>query len=201
MRTRHPRLPPAYRSRATSDFSWYRFYRKDLKGKRVEATAMGGPLFSGPQQEVGRYRGFPTGVGWIGGAVAGVASRSYYVWGGGTYQWYPNVSGNQRPNLLTFTGVAGYRPFSWRTDYPRWDWRIFGELTAERSRRVSLAECAACGEPRPPGLRGAECSRRLPVHRYRSRCAVSALSGCDVVLPTGNLSCGDQSGVLLLERC
>ena len=34
---------------------------------------------------------------------------------------------------MTFTGVAGYRPFSWRTDYPRWDWRIFGELTAERA--------------------------------------------------------------------
>ena len=44
--------------------AWYRFYRKDLKGKRVEATATGGPLFSGPQQEVGRYRGFATGVGW-----------------------------------------------------------------------------------------------------------------------------------------
>jgi hypothetical protein len=113
--------------------AWYRFYRKDLKGKRVEATASGGPLFSGPQQEVGRYRGFPTGVGWTGGAVTGVASRSYYVWGGGTYQWYPQVGGNQRPNLVTFTGVAGYRPFSWRTDYPRWDWRIFGEVTAERS--------------------------------------------------------------------
>lgn len=113
--------------------AWYRFYRKDLKGKRVEATAMGGPLFSGPQQEVGNYRGFATGVGWVGGGVAGVASRSYYLWGGGTYQRYPNVSGNQRPDLLTVTAVAGYRPFAWRTDYPRWDWRIFGELTAERA--------------------------------------------------------------------
>jgi len=31
--------------------AWYRFYRKDLKGKRVEATATGGPLFSGPQND------------------------------------------------------------------------------------------------------------------------------------------------------
>jgi len=26
-----------------------------------------------------------------------------------------------------------YRPQSWRTDYPRWDWRIFGEFTGERA--------------------------------------------------------------------
>jgi hypothetical protein len=112
--------------------AWYRVYRKDLAGKRVEATAMGGPLFSGPQQVVGRYRGIKTGVGGIAGGVAGVASRSYYAWAGATYQRYQEVDGAQRPDLLTYTVVAGYRPFSWRTDYPRWDWRIFGEFTGER---------------------------------------------------------------------
>jgi hypothetical protein len=39
--------------------AWYRFYRKDLKGKRVEATATGGPLFSGPQQEVDGIAALP----------------------------------------------------------------------------------------------------------------------------------------------
>ena len=112
--------------------SWYRFYRKDLAGKRMEATAFGGPLFSGPQQVVGRYRGLNTGVGWIGGGVTGVASRSYYIWAGMSYQRYPEVEGNRRPDLVTYTAVAGYRPYSWRTDYPRWDWRVFGEFTGER---------------------------------------------------------------------
>lgn len=112
--------------------SWYRFYRKDLRGKRVEATAIGGLIFPGAQQEIGRYRGVNSGVGWTGGGVTGVASRSYYVWAGATYQRYPDVNGNRRPDLITGTAVAGYRPFSWRTDYPRWDWRIFGEFTGER---------------------------------------------------------------------
>jgi len=84
----------------------YRFYRKDLAGKRVGATAVGGLLFPGAQQEIGRYRGINTGVGWTGLAVTGVASRSYYIWAGATYQRYPDVNGNQRPDLITYTAVA-----------------------------------------------------------------------------------------------
>jgi hypothetical protein len=65
--------------------------------------------------------------------VTGVASRSQYVWGGLDYQRYTRSQGDQRPDLLTYTVVYGYRPESWRTDYPRWDWRIFGELTGEHT--------------------------------------------------------------------
>jgi hypothetical protein len=67
------------------------------------------------------------------GAVTGIASRSQYVWVGSTYQRYAESNGDRRPDLISSTLVYGYRPQAWRTDYPRWDWRIFGELTGERS--------------------------------------------------------------------
>ncbi len=119
----------------TGDFSaltWWRFHRKDFAGKRLESTAVAGVLVPGPQQEVGLYRSLNSGPGYLVGVVTGVASRSQYVWVGTTYQSYAGSKGDRRPDLLTYTAVYGYRPLSWRTDYPRWDWRIFGEFTGER---------------------------------------------------------------------
>lgn len=120
----------------SGDFSglvWWRFQRKDLAGKRIESTAVAGVLVPGPQQGAGIYRGLNSGSGYLVGAVTGVASRSQYVWVGSSYQRYAESKGDRRPDLLTYTAVYGYRPLSWRTDYPRWDWRIFGEFTGERS--------------------------------------------------------------------
>ncbi len=120
----------------SGDFSalaWWRFQRKDLLGKRIESTLVGGILLPGPQAEAGVYRGLHSGVGYLVGGVTGVASRSQYVWGGLDYQRYTESQGDQPPDLLTYTLVYGYRPASWRTDYPRWDWRIFGELTGEHA--------------------------------------------------------------------
>ena len=120
----------------SGDFSalaWYRFARKDFAGKRVESTAVGGILVPGPQAETGVYRDLRSGVGYLVGAVTGVASRSQYVWAGASYQRYAEDRGDRRPDLLTYTAVYGYRPLSWRTDYPRWDWRIFGEFTGEHA--------------------------------------------------------------------
>lgn len=114
----------------------WRFQKKDFRGKRFESTAVGGILVPGPQQEAGVYRGLNSGVGYLVGAVTGVASRSQYVWVGSTYQRYAESKGDRRPDLLTYTAVYGYRPLSWRTDYPRWDWRIFGEFTGERAGRL-----------------------------------------------------------------
>ena len=119
----------------SGDFSalaWWRVKRKDLAGKRIETTAVGGVLAPGPQQEAGAFRNLNSGVGYLVGAVTGVASRSQYVWAGATYQRYAQSNGDRRPDLVTCTAVYGYRPLSWRTDYPRWDWRLFGELTGER---------------------------------------------------------------------
>jgi hypothetical protein len=120
----------------SGDFSgtaWWRFQRKDFAGKRIESTAFGGVLVPGPQQEAGLYRGLHSGPGYMLGGVTGVASRSHYVWAGASYQRYGESKGDRRPDLLTYTAVYGYRPLSWRTDYPRWDWRVFGEFTGERT--------------------------------------------------------------------
>jgi hypothetical protein len=116
-----------------SGLAWWRFQRKDFVGKRVESTAVAGVLVPGPQQETGLYRGLNSGPGYLVGAVTGIASRSQYVWVGTTYQSYAESKGDRHPDLLTYTAVYGYRPFSWRTDYPRWDWRVFGEFTGERT--------------------------------------------------------------------
>jgi hypothetical protein len=110
------------------------------------------------------------------GAVTGVASRSQYVWVGTSYQRYTEAKGDRRPDLLTYTAVYGYRPSSWRTDYPRWDWRIFGEFTGERSGELQRqnAELAGSGANQMflgPSLLGVyraigiEAGMQFPVYR------------------------------------
>lgn len=120
----YPRSSVTTNTPVSGDFSglaWWRFQKKDFAGKRVESTAVGGILVPGPQQEAGFYRGLNSGVGYLAGAVTGIASRSQYVWVGASYQRYAESKGDRRPDLLSYTAVYGYRPFSWRTDYPRWD--------------------------------------------------------------------------------
>jgi hypothetical protein len=132
----YPRSSVTENTPISGDFSglaWWRFQKKDFAGKRFESTAVGGILVPGPQQEAGIYRGLHSGVGYLVGAVTGVASRSQYVWVGASYQRYAESQGDRRPDLLSYTAVYGYRPLSWRTDYPRWDWRIFGEFTGEHA--------------------------------------------------------------------
>ncbi len=132
----YPRSSVTTNTPISGDFSglgWWRFQRKDLAGKRVESTAVAGILVPGPQQETGPYRDLNSGVGYLVGGVTGVASRSHYVWVGTSYQRYAESKGDRRPDLLSYTAVYGYRPLAWRTDYPRWDWRVFGEFTGERT--------------------------------------------------------------------
>jgi hypothetical protein len=132
----YPRSSVTESTPISGDFSglaWWRFQKKDFAGKRFESTAVGGILVPGPQQEAGLYRALNSGVGYLAGAVTGIASRSQYVWVGASYQRYGESEGDRRPDLLSYTAVYGYRPLSWRTDYPRWDWRIFGEFTGERA--------------------------------------------------------------------
>ncbi len=132
----YPRSLVTTNTPISGDFSglaWWRFQRKDSAGKRIESTAVAGVLVPGPQQEAGIYRGLNSGLGYVVGGVSGIASRSQYVWVGATYQRYAESKGDRRPDLLSYTAVYGYRPLSWRTDYPRWDWRVFGEFTGERA--------------------------------------------------------------------
>ena len=131
-----PRSSVTTNTPISGDFSglvWWRFQKKDFSGKRIESTAVAGVLVPGPQQETGLYRSLNSGPGYLVGGVTGIASRSQYVWVGTSYQRYAESKGDRRPDLLTYTAVYGYRPLSWRTDYPRWDWRVFGEFTGERT--------------------------------------------------------------------
>jgi len=132
----YPRSSVTTNTPVSGDFSglaWWRFQKKDFAGKRIESTAVAGVLVPGPQQEAGLYRELNSGLGYLVGGVTGVASRSQYVWVGATYQRYAESKGDRRPDLFSYTAVYGYRPLSWRTDYPRWDWRVFSEFTGERS--------------------------------------------------------------------
>jgi hypothetical protein len=132
----YPRSSVTTNTPISGDFSglaWWRFQRKDFAGKRVESTAVAGVLVPGPQLETGLYRGLNSGPGYLIGGVTGVASRSQYVWVGASYQRYAESKGDRRPDLFSYTAVYGYRPPAWRTDYPRWDWRVFGEFTGERA--------------------------------------------------------------------
>jgi hypothetical protein len=132
----YPRSSVTTNTPISGDFSglaWWRFQKRDFAGKRVESTAVAGVLVPGPQRETGLYRDLHSGLGYLVGGVTGVASRSQYVWVGATYQRYAESKMDRRPDLLSYTAVYGYRPLSWRTDYPRWDWRVFGELTGERT--------------------------------------------------------------------
>ncbi len=99
----------------------WRFHRQDLGvGSRFESTLIAGVVAPGTQAPRG-------GTGGIVGGVTGYASRSHYVWGGATWQRAGGIDNT------FWSAVYGYRPLSWRTDYPRWDWRVFGELTGDRT--------------------------------------------------------------------
>lgn len=111
----------------------WRFHRQDTGiGSRFESALIGGILLPGSQDAGGPLKGTNGGVGGLIGGVTGFASRSHYAWGGATYQRYSSNDGDRRPDLLFYTLAYAYRPRSWRTD-TGWDWRVFGEMTGERS--------------------------------------------------------------------
>lgn len=111
----------------------WRFHRKDTGvGSRFESAAIGGVLLPSPQDAGGPLKGLKSGPGALVGAVTGIASRSHYAWAGATYQRYSANDRDRRPDLLFYTLSYAYRPPSWRTD-TGWDWRIFAEMTGERS--------------------------------------------------------------------
>jgi hypothetical protein len=111
----------------------WRFHRQDTGiGSRFESAAIGGVLVPGPQDAGGPLKGLRSGPGALVGGVTGIASRSHYAWGGATYQRYTSSGGDRRPDLIFYSLAYAYRPPSWRSD-SGWDWRIFGEMTGERS--------------------------------------------------------------------
>nr|WKN35878.1 hypothetical protein K4G66_26285 [Tunicatimonas sp. TK19036] len=107
---------------------WYRFFSNAFGvGKRFESTAI--LSVSTPTEET---RGGINVSNSIHGAIStGYASRTWYVWVGGGYQYYFEKANDQLGDLPYASLVVGYRPNIFMGDYPKPDWRIFVESLAE----------------------------------------------------------------------
>jgi hypothetical protein len=141
-------LPPT-RLQAGDDFETnvaWRFHHNASKvGTRFESTAFGGLIVPGPQTGSGLIGSLKRAPGFTGGVVTGMASRSNYVWLGGSYSRYVERAGDRRPDVFSYSLVYGYRPPSWRKEPQFWDWRVFGELTGERPGRALSSGFVAQG--------------------------------------------------------
>ena len=131
-------LPPT-RIQPGGDFdatvAWRFQHRATKVGTRFETTGFAGLAIPGPQSG---FKGIaPTSnvPGTMFGVVSGMASRSQYVWLGGTYTQFYEHNGDKRPDVFDYSLVYGYRPPKWRRPPDKWDWRVFGELVGERSDR------------------------------------------------------------------
>lgn len=115
----------------------WRFHRQGTGiGRRVESTAYAGLIVPGPQRPAGAARDLRRAPGFYTAVASGLASRSHYVWVGIGYARFIERDGDQRPDILSYSAVWGYRPPPLRKDYPHWDWRLFVELTGEKSGRT-----------------------------------------------------------------
>ena len=131
-------LPPT-RLIPAGDFettmSWRFQHRASAVGTRFESTAFAGLIAPGPQSGTGSFANLSRSPGLMAGAVTGVASRSHYLWAGGSFTKYFETNGDRRPDILAYSLVYGYRPEAWRREADKWDWRLFAEMTGERSNR------------------------------------------------------------------
>jgi hypothetical protein len=116
----------------------WRFQRRGTNvGTRVESTAYGGLIVAGPQRPAGVTAPFARAPGAYAAVAAGVASRSHYAWAGIGYTRFAETEAlDRRPVVLSYSAVWGYRPAAMRQEYPHWDWRLFAEMTGERSTTV-----------------------------------------------------------------
>lgn len=107
---------------------WYRFFSNAFGvGKRFESTAIIGA--SAPTEE---RRGETLVSNSIHAAIStGYASRIWYAWLGGGYQYYFEKNNEQLGDLPYGSLVIGYRPDIFMGDYPKPDWRVFIESLAE----------------------------------------------------------------------
>jgi hypothetical protein len=106
----------------------YRFQRRTVGiGGRQESTVYLGA--TGPLET----RRVDTGAGpsLEVGAATGYASRSHYLWAGGSLQHFFDRAGDRLGESRLVTLVYGYRPPELRTDAGRPDLRFFVEATAE----------------------------------------------------------------------
>ena len=118
-----------------SDLTW-RFHHNPTKvGTRFESTAFAGVLMPGADSSASVMGQLKRAPGFTGGIATGMASRSHYVWIGGAFARYLEKDRDRRPDVLSYSLVYGYRPPSWRKD-SGWDWRMFAEMTGEKSNHI-----------------------------------------------------------------
>ena len=106
-------------------------------GSRQETTLW----FAADIPTDGRRNGLETAPGLFGSLVTGYASRAVYAWLGGAYRRSLAAGPDQhRAGDVTMGSlVLGYRPPSFRADYPHPDWRAFVEVIGERVGRDSVS--------------------------------------------------------------
>ncbi len=107
---------------------WYRFFSNAFDvGKRFESTAI--LSVSAPTEDI---RGETKVSNSVHGALStGYASRKWYAWIGGGYQYYFEKDNEQLGDLPYASLVVGYRPNFFMEDYPKPDWRMFVESLIE----------------------------------------------------------------------
>jgi hypothetical protein len=123
-----------------SDVAWRFHHNSKAVGTRFESTAYAGVILAGPQSDPGMLGHLKRAPGFTTAIVTGMASRAHYLWVGGGLSRFVERGGDRRPTEFSYSVVYGYRPPSWRTEPNKWDWRIFGELTGEKSGRVQRAD-------------------------------------------------------------
>jgi len=107
---------------------WYRFFSNAFGvGKRFESTAI--LSVSTPTEET--RSGINVSNSIHGAISTGYASRTWYAWVGGGYQYYFEEGNEQLGDLPYASLVIGYRPNIFMGDYPKPDWRVFVESLAE----------------------------------------------------------------------
>jgi hypothetical protein len=105
-------------------------------GRRVESTASLNVVVPGPQSASGVIGELHRAPGLAGIVAAGMASRSQYLWLGGGYTRFAEVSNDRRPDTISWSTAYGYRPSSLRRGVDQWDYRGFAELTGEHTGNV-----------------------------------------------------------------
>jgi hypothetical protein len=135
-------LPPT-RIQPGADFdlslAWRFQHRATKVGTRIESTAFASLVVPGAQSGFKGVAHTSDAPGLMLGAVTGTASRSNYLWLGGTYTEFFEHNGDRRPGVLAYSLVYGYRPPKWRKPPDKWDWRLFAELVGERSQEFLQA--------------------------------------------------------------
>jgi hypothetical protein len=108
----------------------WRFQTRPVgKGARLESTVYIGGLVPLDARR-GGIAASPAGYVSL---TTGYASRSHYLWVGGSHQRHAVRSGDRQGSVTSYSLVYGYRPAAWRLEYPKPDLRVFVEAVGDRT--------------------------------------------------------------------